>query len=190
MKFKNAIAHVVEKFTFCDFLKDREIEDQTKLRHMDILKEINALGFLTDSSQSGHIEPYKNNQTKLYKERSFITGFMKKKKAEQFMLAMHTQTEKSVDYVPKLTTNWEYASASFEVPVTITEYPDGKVEVHTRLLTYFPREEWDHQRKILKINKNEPVIFIQVWDSRWGWDASEPMTGLFCEVKKILNQLK
>jgi hypothetical protein len=54
MKFKYAVLDAVKTLASDAFIKRIKEEDDTMLKHLTILKEINKYGFITNNSQTGN----------------------------------------------------------------------------------------------------------------------------------------
>lgn len=185
MKFKDAISAAVKMFSSSDFLERIKNEDETMLRHMKILSQINEMGFITIESQAGNtIHGKRDGKPYSISERSFVSGFMLQSQAINFIALMATQTDKNAMYIPVVSENAPLPSA-LDIPVTVTNRA-GMNEITTHFSSAIPQSVWTMFRKQAHINKNEKIVFIFCWDSLWNRDASGS-TGLFTDVVKILK---
>lgn len=189
MKFKDALQYSLKTLSSPAFLKRIEEEDATMLEHLDILKEINKYGFLTTNSQAGsHIKGISKLNGKKYdtSERAYLIGFMEKNRAEQFLKEMSLATDKTAIFVPYCS-NTVTIPAELDIPLTITK-KEGKVTTDTHISVVLPESVWNSYRKEAKINKNEPIVFLLCWDSKWNRNASSKK-GLFTDVLSVLKQI-
>ena len=190
MKFEDAVSAAVKKFSSPEFIKNIKEEDESMLRHLNILKRINSLGYITEQSQAGRKHKglsYNDGKPFVSEERAFICGFMLESMASQFIKNMALHTDKNAIFIPSCEDNI-YIPARFDIPLTI-ETVDGKTEIHTHMSSVLPHSVWEQYRKGLHINKNEKIALIFCWDSKWNRDASSQL-GLFSDVEKILKMSK
>jgi hypothetical protein len=184
MKFKDAQTNAVAMFSSPEFIERVRDEDDTMLRHLDILARINAAGFLTTNSQAGRKS--KGAQYEI-QERAYLFGFMLEKDAVQFIKSIGISTDKNAVFVPFCSDDI-YLPSALDVPVTISK-KDGQIRIETHISMALPNSVWQSFRKQVKLNKGEPVVFITCWDTKWNRNASGP-SGLFTDVLKVLNSLK
>jgi hypothetical protein len=181
MKFKHAIVDAVKTLASDAFIKRIKEEDDTMLKHLTILKEINKYGFITNNSQTGNKtvkEPYE------IKQRAYISGFMLETMAQHFIKNMGLYTDKGAIYIPICDT----IPSNLDIPLTITKI-NGKIQTDTHMSSALPFSVWESYRKQLHINKNEKIVFIFCWDLKWCRNASGP-SGLFTDVLKILKSIQ
>ncbi len=187
MKFQEAKAAAVKMLSSPEF-KQRVIEeDETMLKHFDIIKKINSSGFLTIESQAGNKKTGTNPDTKKrYEiiERAYISGFMLESEAADFIKNMGIHTDKNAVYIAGCADD-VYLPSALDTPLTIQK-SGRKWEVATHGTMTLPNYVWEMYRKQLHINKSEKIVHIFCWDSKWVRNASGP-AGLFTDVLKILK---
>ena len=170
-----------------EFLKRIEEEDETMLKHMAILREINASGYITIESQAGRFskgaKSFRTGKPYEISERAYISGFMKEEAAAEFIKNMGIHTDKSAVMIPHCK-GVEIPSA-LDIPLTATKSA-GKTEVNTHASMALPIEVFTMYLKQAHINRSEKVVFIFCWDNQWNRDAAGAH-GLF---KDVLAQLK
>lgn len=160
------------------------------MKYIPMLKEINALGYLTTESQAGRKRSgkhYLDGRPFVMEEKAYISGFMKEKEGAEFIKQMGIQTDKNAIFIPRCQEK-TVLPASLDIPLTITKI-GGEVKVDTHMSSAFPESWWQSQRKEAHINKNEKVVFIECWDNKWNRLASGP-SGLFTDVIKVLKEMK
>jgi hypothetical protein len=146
MKFKYAVLDAVKTLASDAFIKRIKEEDDTMLKHLTILKEINKYGFITNNSQTGNKntkESYEINQ------RAYISGFMLESMAQHFIKNMNLYTDKGAIYIPICDT----IPSNLDIPLTITKI-NGEIKIDTHMSSALPFSVWDSYRKQLHINKN------------------------------------
>lgn len=181
MKFHDAQSRSIKLFSSADFLKRIQLEDPTMIEHLNILKNINKYGYLTDNSQAGLKR--KSKEYEIH-ERAYICGFMLESKAIQFIRDMAMYTDKTAVFIPFCDDN-VYVPSKLDTPVTIS-FTKGVPKIETHLSMVLPYSVWNSFRKDLHINKNEKIVYITCWDSKWNRNASSEK-GLFTDVLKILR---
>ncbi len=189
MKFQEAQKKTVEMFSSPAFIQRIKEEDDTMLKHLTILQEINAHGYLTIESQAGRKSTGKSvTDGKHYEisERAYIIGFMKEDKAVEFIKQMNTTTDKNALFATYCDDSI-YIPSSLDVPVTITK-KEGKMEINTHLSVALPQSAWHFFRKQVHLNKTEKIVFIECWDPIWNRNASG-RSGLFKDVLQVLSRL-
>jgi hypothetical protein len=159
-----------------EFIANIKEEDSTMVKHLDILKQINQHGYLTTNSQAGRKT---STKTSMIYERSYITGFMMKKDAIQFIKNMNIETDKNAIYV---SINTADTDPEFDIPLTI-QMKNKKWEVFTHMSTTIPQHFWNQERKKLNL---DDAVYIFCWDPKWNRNASSS-SGLFTDVLKILK---
>lgn len=174
MKFNTAQKKAVAIFDNPEFIANIKDEDSTMVKHLTILKEINQHGYLTTNSQAGR--KITTNTSTIY-ERSYITGFMMKKDAIEFIKNMNIKTDKNAIYVS--ITNID--EPKLDIPLSIEKMK--KWEVFTHMSTSIPRRFWNQERKKLDLDNG---VYIFCWDPKWNRNASSHY-GLFTDVLKILK---
>lgn len=202
MKFEEAIKHSIEYLKSSEF-RDRE-DAQTTIKSLPILIKINSDGFLTDNSQEGMIIKGYNPDTKTYyeiKERSYITGFLKKEQGHALIHWINMNTEMtafevlneptdffenlymkdSIQYIPNIIVT---ASRSSKVKEELSKVAFSK---NTQLIVALPEIIMNNLKKQLKIDKSEKTIYINIFDAKYGRRASSK-DGLFHAVLKGLSQ--
>lgn len=171
MKFRASQKNAVAMFDDREFIKNIKEEDSTMIKHLNILKQINQHGYLTTNSQAVR-------KTTIIYERSYITGFMMKKDAIQFIKNMNIETDKNAIYVS--ITNID--DPKFDIPLTIQKNKKDW-EVFTHMSTTIPKHFWNQERNKLHLDEG---VYIFCWDPKWNRNASSPC-GLFTDVLKILK---
>jgi len=183
MKFKDAVAESVKKLSSSDFIDRVKEEDETMLQHLDILKKINKRGFITTESQAGR---KRTGEGYTIHERAYVSGFMLESNAATFIKDMAVHTDKNAIFVPHCEDS-VYIPGKLDIPLTITERKNGKVEVNTHSSSTLPQYVWESFRKEARINKDQKIVLIFCWDSKWDRNASKP-SGLFSDVLKMLEK--
>jgi hypothetical protein len=189
MKFKDAQRKAVEMFSSPLFIQRIKEEDNSMLKHLPILQEINAHGYLTIESQAGRKTSGKSRlDGKHYElsERAFVSGFMQEAKAVEFIKHMNTTTDKNAMFLTSCEDSL-YLPSSLDIPVTITK-KEGKTEINTHLSSALPQSVWDSWRKQIHLNKNEKIVFILCWDPLWNRNASG-RNGLFKNILQVLKDV-
>jgi len=100
---------------------------------------------------------------------------------------MNINTDKNAIYIARCSDN-VYRPANLNIPVTL-ELKDNNIDIFTHMSTVLPKLEYDRLRETAGINKNEKIVYIFCWDTKWNRDASEKL-GLFTDVYKILQQIE
>ncbi len=189
MKFIDAQKRVIQMFESNEFIEEIRKEDETMVKNIPLLKEINKCGYLTFDSQAGRCHKGKKSffDGKPYetKERAYIMGFMKKDKAEKFIKEMGINTDKNAVYGPICNENVDIPSA-LDIPLTITINKD-KTEINTHTSAAIPESYANFLKKQVKLNKSEDVVYIVCWDTKWCRSASDK-NGLFNDILKILKK--
>lgn len=189
MKFQDAIKHSVELFSNKEFIERIKLEDPSMIDNIPFLKKMNHNGFLTIESQAGRnysITSDSKTQVTKVLERAYVLGFMPEKKAENFIEKIALYSDKNATYIPSCDDS-VYIPAKLDIPLTIVKKNGEVPNVHTHSSTVLPESVWNSYRKQLKINKNEKVVFIMCWDTKWGRKASSK-SGLFTDILRILDK--
>lgn len=195
MKFKDAVTRATKKFTAGEFIERIREEDDTMLRHLDVLEKINGRGYITTESQAGRkhsgVDATDGRRYQI-EERAYVAGFMLEAAAAKFIRNMALFTDKNAVFIPTCEDSI-YVPSQLDIPLTITKKaagrdrkPDQQLVVNTHASTALPRSVWEMYRKELHINKGEPIVFIQCWDPKWCRGASGE-TGLFTDVLRVLK---
>ena len=189
MKFKDAQAKAVKMFSSHEFIQRIQEEDSSMLKHLHILQEINAHGYLTNESQAGRkssgISVFDGKQYET-SERAFVSGFMQETTAVEFIKQMNTTTDKNAMFVTHCEDSL-YLPSSLDIPVTITK-KGGKTEVNTHMSSALPQSVWHSWRKQVHLNKTEKIVCIVCWDPLWNRNASG-RNGLFSDVLHVLKKI-
>lgn len=190
MKFNDAKKRALKMFDSAEFKKRIEDEDNTMLKQLAILRQINSLGFLTLESQAGKKEKGAKSifdgKPFEIRERAYISGFMREDDAVKFIKNMGIYTDKNAVYVPICSDDIKIPS-NLDIPLTITINKEGtQVSTHTSMA--LPKMAGDFFRKQLKLDKSEKIVYIFCWDSKWLRLASGK-DGLFTDIVKILSDL-
>jgi len=123
MKFQDAKKYAVAKFTSPSFIKRIKEEDETMIKYLNILKQINNYGYITSESQGGHKITGKHYEThknfEIY-ERAYISGFMLESVANEFIKNMGIHTDKIATYVAHCNDD-VYVPSNLDIPLTITK---------------------------------------------------------------------
>lgn len=188
MKFNDALDHSIKMFSSSSFIQRIKDEDDKMLQHLNILKKINNLGYLTTESQAGLKRKGLRNDNKHYEifERAYLTGFMLEKNAIEFIKKMSIYTDKNTMFVPYCNNN-VYVPGNLDIPLTISRI-NKEITVETHTSAVLPEYVWDMYRKQAHINKSEKIVFIICWDSKWNRNASG-RDGLFTDIVRILRKL-
>ncbi len=186
MKFQDATTYSVEMLSSPDFRTRVQEEDVSMLKHLDILKKINAAGFLTVNSQGGRKSSgisKKDGKPYEIHERAYLMGFMKEEKAVEFLRRINIYTDKNAIFVPYCEDSI-YIPSSLDIPLTVTKKGQS-LSVNTHTSSALPLSTWTSFRKQANINKSEKIVFVQCWDTKWNRGAST-QKGLFKDVLKCL----
>lgn len=187
MKFEEAIKHSIKYLKSSEF-RDRE-DAETTIDSIDLITKINSLGFLTDNSQEGVIMKGYEPDSKMYyeiKERAYISGFMNKEKGRTLIRWMNMNTEMTAFEVLNESTdffeNLYMKSSSQDIPNIIVtasrsakvkaELPKIKFSKDTQLMVVLPEIIINNFKKQSKISKTENVIYISMFDAKYGRRAS------------------
>lgn len=174
MKFNAAQKRAVETFDDPEFIAKIKDEDSTMVKHLNILKQINQHGYLTTNIQAGR-------KMKTIYERAYITGFMLKKDAVEFIKNMNIETDKNAIIIEQ---NGLKIESNFDIALTIEK--KNKWEIFTHMSTSVPPSYFYSQQARLNIDSSEKVVYVFCWDSKWNRNASSK-NGLFIDVLKILK---
>ena len=182
MKFKAALAHKVKEMQSDDF-KERDInKDDSMMKHVPLLVDINRAGFLTINSQAGKEMQYENG---VITERAYIHGFMLEKTAKEFIEKMGTYTDKNAG---QFIAAGGYDDYKFGTPLTVVKNTStGKIKYETNLFMGLPTQVYERYLKFCKIDKSEKVVYVQCWDPIWKRNASGKK-GLFTDVLRVLQK--
>lgn len=171
------------------FIQRIKEEDDSMLKHLPILQDINAQGYITIESQAGR----KTSGTsrldgKQYElnERAFVSGFMQEAKAVEFIRQMNTTTDKNAMFLTYCEDSI-YLPSSLDIPVTITKKA-GKTEINTHMSSALPQSVWHSWRKQAHLNKTEKIVCILCWDPLWNRKASG-RNGLFKNIFQVLKTI-
>jgi hypothetical protein len=189
MKFKDAMAYSIENLSSPEFKERVKEEDATMLKHIPILKEINALGYITHDSQAGRKHSGNspsNGRYYEYHERAYIMGFMLESVATQFIQKMGLETDKNAVYVHP-TDDYD-SPVGMGVPLTV-DVGGNLPSVDTSMHSVIGIETWEMYRKDARINKTEKIVYVFCWDPLWNRAASGAK-GLFTEVLNVLKTVK
>ncbi len=189
MKFKDAQKKAAMMFSSKTFHHRIREEDETMLKHLPILQEINTHGYLTIESQAGRKssgKSYDDGTSYEISERAYITGFMQEAKAVEFIKQMNTTTDKNAIFLTYCEDSL-YLPSSLDIPVTITKN-GGKTEINTHMSSALPQSVWHSWRKQVHLNKTEKIVFIQCWDPLWNRNASGH-NGLFKDILHVLKRI-
>ena len=190
MKFNDVLQKRVEMFSTPEFIERIIDEDETMLKHLDILKEINIHGFITNESQAGNYSKFtSSNEKTQYEtiERAYISGFMLESMASKFITILSIETDKIAFFIPCVNDD-VYLPSHLDIPLTI-ELKDGKYShTETHMSSAFPKSHWEFVRKRLNLNKSENIVFIECIDYKWKRNASSRY-GLFTDVLNTLKKL-
>jgi hypothetical protein len=173
MKFRVAQKKVLDMFDNQEFIENIKDEDSTMIKHLSILKQINQHGYLTTSSQAGR-------KTSTIYEKAFITGFMLKNDAIQFIKRINIETDKNAIYV---SINNKEFDKKLTIPLTIQKEKEWKVITHWS--PTIPLRVWNQERKKINLDKDN-IVYIFCWDPKWNRNASS-RCGLFTDVLKLLK---
>jgi hypothetical protein len=179
MKFTDVKKNRIKMFDAPEFIQRIKDEDESMLKYLNILKEINFCGFITLESQAGH---YKKSKNYVHNEKAYIIGFIEESRAEKFIKHLSLNTNK-VAFIIHIVNNSYDIPAKFDIPLT-TEND----QVVTHMSTIIPQSVFDMYRKEIKINKSEKIILIECIDPVFNRDAKKK-DGLFIDVLKTLKSI-
>lgn len=189
MKFNDARTAAVKMMSSEKFLKRIEEEDSSMLKHMNILREINAHGYITIESQAGRFskgaKSFRTGKPYEISERAYIAGFIQEAVAPEFIKNMGLHTDKTAVMIPHCKGIELNIPPALDIPLTVTKSA-GDLRVDTHASMALPSEVYTMYLKQIHINRTEKVVFIFCWDHQWNRNASGPH-GLF---KDVLAQLK
>ena len=165
-------------------------EDASMLKHIAVLRDINARGYITHDSQAGRKHSGKSpvdGRHYCNEERAYILGFMLESVAAEFLKWMGLHTDKNAVYVPACGGDVSLP-VGLDVPLSVDTA--GKTPtVYTKMSPVLPVRVWDFYRKEAHINKSEKIVYIFCWDPLWNRGVSGAK-GLFTEVLKGLKTVK
>ena len=189
MRFKEAQKRAIELFESPEFINERREEDPKMLKFLNLLQEMNRLGFLTENSQAGNFtrgKHYKDNLPYQIHERAYVSGFMLEKDAIDFIKEFNLLNNKNAAFIPICDDNI-YIPSSLDIPVTYSIHKNEKT-ISTHFSMALPKTVFESYKKQLKLNKSEKVVYIFCWDTRWDYLASKN-DGLFKDIIKVLNKI-
>lgn len=182
MKFKDALAHSVKKLQSDEFKERVMIEDDSMMKYVPLLVDINRAGFLTNDSQAGNETNYENG---VITERAYIHGFMLEKTAKEFIEKMGISTDKNAG---QIFAAGGYDDYKFGTPLTVTKNTStGEIKYETNLFMGLPTQVYERYLKECKIDKSEKVVYVQCWDPIWKRNAASKK-GLFTDVLRVLQK--
>ena len=187
MKFKEALQKSVQLLSSREFIKRVKEEDETMMKHLPLLQDINKSGFLTVNSQGGQKQSGKSAlDGKHYEisERAYLVGFLLEEKAVAFLKDLSLRTDKNGIFVPFCEDTISIPS-NLDIPLTIMK-KGGSITVETHSSVVLPESVWHSFRKQAHISKSEKIVFVLCWDTKWNRNASNS-SGLFKDVLKILK---
>ena len=201
MRFSTKQKQVIE-YLKSDSFKQRE-DAQSSQGSVPLFIEMIQEGLITTGSQEGIILKGQNPTTKtfyLIKERAFVDGFMRKKKAQAFVQKFNEQTDKIAFIVyrnptPDFLKIWESDDLYKDIPkivVTITgsskkslaDIEDDKMHDATRIPLVVP-DTWDYEG-LQDISDDVEVVVII--DPKYGRHAAGNH-GLHHDIIKILKKI-
>ncbi len=203
MKFNDALKHSIKTLESPAFIEERRTEDPKMVKYFPLLTDINRYGFLTENSQAGHrssgkhyedgTSPGRGNAASqsgtpfVISERAFISGYMTREKAAEFIKRMSIETDKVALYIPTCSDN-TYLPSALDIPLTVT-VKGGVTTVNTHQSPSMPESPDAQQRAQVKLNKLDPAVMVFCYDTHWNRNAIGSH-GLFTEVLKILKSLE
>ncbi len=190
MKFNDALKHSIKTLESHSFIESRRTEDPDMVKYFPIITDINRHGFLTENSQAGHRSAGKSNEDGtpyVISERSFISGYMTREKAAEFIKRMSIETDKVVLYVPTCSDS-TYLPSALDIPITL-QTKNGATAVFTHQAPALPESQNTHIRTTVSLNKLDQAVMVFCYDTHWNRNAIGAH-GLFTEVLKILKSLK
>ena len=201
MRFSTKQKQVIE-YLKSDSFQQRE-DAQSSQGSVPLFIEMIQEGLITTGSQEGIILKGQNPTTKtfyLIKERAFVDGFMRKKKAQAFVQKFNEQTDKIAFIVyrnptPDFLKIWESDDLYKDIPkivVTITgsskkslaDIEDDKMHDATRIPLVVP-DTWDYEG-LQDISDDVEVVVII--DPKYGRHAAGNH-GLHHDIIKILKKI-
>jgi hypothetical protein len=120
-------------------------------------------------------------------ERAYISGYMTREKAAEFIKRMALETDKVATYVPTCPDSTHLPSA-LDIPLTVT-VKGGATTVTTHQSSAMPESPDANQRTQVKLNKHDSAVMVFCYDTHWNRDAAGAH-GLFTEVLKILKGIQ
>ncbi len=162
------------------------------IKHMESLKEMNRLGYLTAESQAGRKSTgrhYLEGYPYLIQERAYIRGYMMHEDAAKFIEEIAYHTDKNAVMIPICCDNINVPSST-DIPLTtVTHLSTRMRSTTTHMSMAVPQTVDTQQRKQLHLNKTENAFLVFCWDQKWNRPADGPF-GLFTDVIKILRTHK
>ena len=191
MKFKDAQKLAVEKLSSQEFLNRIQNEDPSMLKQLDILKEINTLGYITLESQAGRKKRglhYAEKWEYLIEERAYCKGYMLQDVAAKFIQQMAYETDKTAVMIPTVPNETDIP-AETDIPLTTTtRVSSGKRWTETHMSMALPEAVDTMYHTHLHLNKREKAVLVFCWDTKWNRMANGEH-GLFTDIIKVLKSI-
>lgn len=181
MNFKEALDNVAEKINgpkFKDYLEKNEPET---IQHLPILQDINKSGFLILNSQTGS---YSKNDNIEYVKRSFITGFMLRNDASEFIGRVAIYTDKNAMCIAHCD--------HIDIPPTLAiplsyEVNDNQIVFTKTFPSVLSTKEWNSAFEHVNLSDSEDVVMVFYWDTVWVRPADDK-NGLFTNAVNLLKK--
>lgn len=190
MKFNDALKHSIKTLESPAFIEERRTEDPKMVKYFPLLTDINRHGFLTENSQAGHRaagKHYQDGTPYVTSERAFISGYMTRENATEFIKRMALETDKVATYI-SVCSDSTYLPSALDTPLTVT-VKGGATTVITKQSPSMPESPDAQQRTQVKLNKLDPAVMVFCYDTHWNRNAIGAH-GLFTEVLKILKDIQ
>lgn len=190
MKFNDALKHSIKTLESPAFIERKRTEDPKMVKYFPLLTDINRHGFLTENSQAGHYSTgkhYLDGTPYVISERSFISGYMTREKAAEFIKRMSIETDKVALYVPTCSDS-TYLPSALDIPLTLRT-KNGVTTVFLHQAPALPESQNALIRTSVSLNKLDQAVMVFCYDTHWNRNAIGTH-GLFTEVLKILKDLE
>lgn len=189
MKFAEAVKSMVEYLQSEEF--GRREDAVSTLSSVPRLVKIVKAGLITENSQEGVQESGVNPETRRYfemSERAYVTGFIKKGRADAFVDWMNANTGM---------TALQVMSGSSKESITVTRARSHATKAGLKTAAYssetslpiaIPASTLNTLRSQVHLDKTEDVAYIAVFDAQYGRAASSKQ-GLYAAVLRGLTAI-
>jgi len=175
LRFDAATKAMAKHLKSSDF-SSRE-DAATTLGSVNTLQRINLAGFITTNSQEGVI-------SKDIRERAYLSGWMRKKRATEFTEWINLNTDK-VAWVVAAGTGPEHY-----VGIAVTAQREkSKWRQFSSLTWAAPKDVIAGQKKDARLAAREDAVWIETFDPTYGRSASSN-SGLYSDILKGLHRCR
>ena len=203
MKFSDAQKKMIKVINSAAFKKQPDTGDT--ISSIPMLEKIIQAGLITDGSQEGLCKSGYNkreNDYYLIKERAYLSGFMPRDKAREFVERLNTETD-IIAFITTIDSSKAYDTlfytnpgATSSIPITIAGSADTKSELknislspHSKIRFVMPVASFNFSKQQVFLDKEEDVEHVVVIDPVYCHKASS-VNGLYKNVVKILTKLQ